>query len=333
MQINLNQTDISVIVPVYNEAENIETLLKRITSVISTLTDSFEIIIVDDGSKDATFLKIQELSIIYPNCKALSFSRNFGHQVALSAGLEHAYGKIVITMDGDLQHPPELIPQMIKKQSEGFDIVNTIRKETADAGPIKNLTAHLFYKLINALSDVHVVKGAADFRLMSRKAVNAFLQIRERDRFTRGLVSWMGFNQAFIPYEASKRNSGVTKYTFRKMLRFAIDGITSFSSRPLRISLYMGFTTAFLALLYTLYAIYAWYIGDTVQGWTSLLIIVLFIGGIQLISIGIIGEYLARVYNESKGRPLYLLKNSMGNIRRYHTEIESEESTKDDFNV
>lgn len=325
MKTKQEQIGLSVVVPVFNEAANIQALLDRIHQAVRSLDLSSEIILVDDGSKDGTFEKIQEIAPSYPSCKALSLSRNFGHQVALTAGIEHASGDYVVTLDGDLQHPPELIPELIARAREGFDIVNTIRRETADAGAMKNFTARMFYKLINALSDVHVVEGAADFRLMTRKAVNAFLKIRERDRFTRGLVSWMGFSQAFVPYDASRRNAGVTKYTFRKMLRFAMDGITSFSSRPLRISFYMGLITAFFGLIYAIYAVYTWYLGNTVQGWTSLLIIVLLIGGIQLISIGIIGEYLARVYNESKGRPLYLLKNSLGLIRLY---TPPEEATK-----
>jgi dolichol-phosphate mannosyltransferase len=302
---------LSIVSPVFNEAANVALLVDRILHVVRETGMPFEIVLVDDGSKDGTFQAIKEISAKVPELRALSLSRNFGHQVALTAGLEHAKGEIVITLDGDLQHPPELIPALIAEHQKGFDIVNTIRRETADASMTKNVTAGGFYKLINLVSDVKIVPGAADFRLMSRRAVDAFLQLPERDRFTRGLISWMGFEQSFIPYVAAKRNAGASKYTFRKMLRFAWDGITSFSSRPLRISFYFGLTAALLGVVYAIYAIVNRFIGYAVDGWTSLLIVVLIMGGIQLISLGIIGEYLARVFNESKRRPLYFIKDEI----------------------
>jgi len=213
-------------------------------------------------------------------------------------------------MDGDLQHPPAIIPELLKKQSEGFDIVNTRRIDNADIGFIKKTTSKTFYKFVNYMADIHIEPASADFRLMTRKAVDAFIEIPERDRFTRGLISWMGFNQTIIDYQAAKRFAGKSKYTFRKMLHFASDGITSFSSKPLRFSFYFGLLTFFLGLLYSVYSIFNHFSGNTVSGWTSLMVTVLIIGGIQLLSIGIIGEYIARIFNESKSRPLYFIKDA-----------------------
>ena len=191
--------DISVVIPVYNEAPNITELVNRVNAVLAVSGKSYEIILSDDGSKDATLEEIKKLSTEHLFLKAVSLSRNFGHQVALTAGMDHAAGSIIITLDGDLQHPPELIPELLKKHAEGFDIVNTLRLETEGTGPVKNLTSKGFYRLINALSDVEIKAGAADFRLMSRRAADAFLSLKEKDRFTRGLVSWMGFEQTFVP--------------------------------------------------------------------------------------------------------------------------------------
>lgn len=306
--------EISVVVPVFNEAPNLDVLTERLTGVLNSFGKTYEIVLVDDGSADGTLSKIKSIADNLPAVKGLALSRNFGHQIALTAGLEHAKGNVIITLDGDLQHPPELIPQLYHKYQEGYDIVNTLRLETADAGFMKNATSAGFYKIINTLSDIEIVPGSADYRLMSRKAADAFLTLRERDRFTRGLVSWMGFNQAFIPYEAERRNAGKSKYTVRKMVRFALDGLTSFSSRPLRMPLYLGIVFAFFGLVYTVYAVVNFSLGHTMPGWTSLLIVTLLIGGVQMISLGIIGEYLARVYNESKARPLYFIKDKTPNI-------------------
>ncbi|HRE74894.1 MAG TPA: glycosyltransferase family 2 protein [Flavobacteriales bacterium] len=312
----MGSIDISVVVPVFNEKDNVGLLVNRIIAALKTISSSYELILVDDGSSDGTFDVIEKLNVEFPELKAVSLSRNFGHQVALTAGLEHASGNYIITLDGDLQHPPELIPTLIAEAEKGYDIVNTIRGETADATVLKNVTAKGFYQLINFVSDVTIVPGAADFRLMTRKALNAFLQIPERDRFTRGLVSWMGFEQCFVPFSADKRHSGKSKYNFRRMIRFAWDGVTSFSSRPLRISFYMGLIASGFGLLYAIYAIIAKVSGNVVEGWTSLLIVVLLMGGIQLISIGIIGEYLARVFTESKRRPLYFIKRKVGEVQK-----------------
>lgn len=311
-----DMTEISAVIPVFNEAPNLEELVNRVSRVLESTGKTFEIILADDGSRDDTLNRIKELSKSRPYLKAISLSRNFGHQIALTAGIEHACGDVIITLDGDLQHPPELIPELLKKHAEGFEIVNTIRLETEGTGPVKNLTSKGFYRIINALSDVEIKAGAADFRLMGRRAADAFLSLREKDRFTRGLVSWMGFSQAFVPYEADRRFAGKSKYTFRKMIRFALDGVTSFSAKPLRLSLYLGFLFAVFGLFYALYAVISHSAGNTMPGWTSLLIMILLIGGLQLISLGIIGEYLARVYHETKNRPLYLVKETVGELKQ-----------------
>ena len=299
---------ISIVIPLLNEAGNIPVLYKALIDVIEKITLDYEIIFVDDGSSDNSFEYIQQLSNQNKKVLGISLSRNFGHQIALTAGIEHTCGEVVITMDADMQHPPEMIPVLYERYKEGFDIVNTIRIETQDAGTFKKISSRQFYKLINRLSDVRIEPAAADFRLMNRKTVDAFLSIKEKDRFTRGLVSWLGFKQSNIEYKSPSRFSGKSKYSLTKMIRFAIDGITSFSSKPLRISFFAGLIISFCGMLYAGYAVAKHFYKQTIPGWTSILVCILIIGGMQLISIGIIGEYLARVFNEAKNRPLYLVK-------------------------
>ena len=220
-------------------------------------------------------------------------------------------GEVVITMDADMQHPPQLIAKLYEKYKEGFDIVNTRRLDTEGAGVVKNITSKIFYSLINHISDFKIEPSSADFRLMNRKSVTAFVSLKEKDRFTRGLVSWIGYRQAMIDYNAPERYAGKTKYTIRKMLRFGVDGITSFSSKPLRISFYLGLIIFIIGVIYSVYAIIEHIKGHTVQGWTSLLISIFIIGSIQLLSIGILGEYIARLFNEAKDRPLYFVKETV----------------------
>lgn len=302
------QIQISIIVPLLNEQDNLPVLYKRILAVLQHLNLEYEIIFVDDGSKDKSFEIIQAMCAENSKVKGISLSRNFGHQVALTAGLEHASGEAIITMDADLQHPPELILELYKKYQSGFDIVNTIREKTENATVFKNITSKYFYKLINKLSDVYIEPASSDFRLMNRKALNAFLKFKERDRFTRGLVSWLGFKQTTVQYMALSRHLGQSKYTTTRMIRFGIDGITSFSSKPLRFSFYFGVIISMIGLAYASYALIKTFSGNAVPGWASILISVLIIGGIQLVTTGIIGEYLARVFNETKNRPLYFVK-------------------------
>lgn len=302
------KTDLSIVIPLFNEEGNIQVLYHSLLPVINKLTNDFEIIFVDDGSKDSSFEQITFICNDDKRILGISLSKNFGHQIAITAGLEHSCGDAVVTMDSDMQHPPEIIEALYRKFQQGYDIVNTSREDTADSSIFKNVTSAWFYKIMNALSDVHIESSSADFRLMNRKTVTAFLQLKEKDRFVRGLISWMGFKQTTISYSSPLRFSGKSKYSIGKMIRFAADGITSFSAKPLRISFYAGLIVSFVGLLYSIYAIVQYIEGKTIPGWTSILVSVLVIGGIQLISMGIIGEYLARVFNEAKNRPLYFVK-------------------------
>lgn len=297
---------LSLVIPSFNEQENIALLYQQIIDVIGN--QYFEAIFVDDGSHDNTFNEIKKLALSDPRIKGLSFSRNFGHQIALTAGLNEAIGDLVVMMDADGQHPPKVIPQLIAEQLKGYDIVNTRRLTTADATATKNLTSKLYYKLINRLTEVKIEPASSDFRLMTRKAVDAFLQFDEKERFTRGMVSWMGFNQSIIDYHAPERMTGQSKYTFRKMLRFAFTGITSFSSKPLKFSTYAGIFALIFGALYSVYILIMYIMGRTITGWTSLMLIVILFGGVQLLSLGIIGEYLSRIFIEAKNRPLYFIK-------------------------
>lgn len=301
---------ISIVVPVFNEEDNIRPLYEALLLVLGSPDIPFEIIYSDDGSKDGTFSKIKELNQEDERVRGISLSRNFGHQTALYAGLKASRGQIVITMDGDLQHPPSLIPVLLDMHEGGCDIVNTRRIDTKETGFFKKLTSRWYYSLINALSDVHIEPASADFRSMTRATVDAMLEMPERQRFTRGLVSWMGFNQAIVDYEVEKRLSGESKYTFFKMLRFGLDGIVSFSVKPLRIAFYIGFWISLASVMYGIYAIVIYFMGKAIPGWTSLLVSVLFIGGATLLSLGVIGEYVARIYNEVRKRPMYFLKDS-----------------------
>ena len=307
--------DLSIVIPVYNEQGSIPELYWRLSSVLSSLSHSYEILFIDDGSTDGALQEIQKLSLSDPKVKAINFSRNFGHMIALSAGLDFAEGSAVITMDGDLQHPPELIPKLIEQWKGGAEVVNTVRKETKGTGVFKNVTAGLFYWLINRIAKINLTASAADYRLIDRKVVETLKQIRERSRFLRGLISWVGFKQAFIEYEADSRFAGKTKYSAGRMFSFALDGITSFSAFPLRLSTYLGLIVALLSFLYILYAVYVRvFTRQAIEGWASVLVTVLFIGGVQLIFLGIIGEYLSRVYDETKQRPLYIVSRKIGDV-------------------
>jgi polyisoprenyl-phosphate glycosyltransferase len=303
--------ELSIVVPLYNETENLDPLYGELAHVISLTKKSCEILFVDDGSRDGSFDIVKALSIKDGRVRGISLSRNFGHQVALMAGLQHARGHIVISMDADLQHPPETILTMLREHEKGFDIVNTRRINGKEIGYFKKLSSKYFYRLINRIAHVTIPEGSSDFRLMSRRALDSFLQFGERDRFTRGLVSWMGFQQAVVNYECPPRFAGRSKYTFRRMLHFAADGITAFSSKPLRIASYTGIIVFLVGFAYAIFAIINYFRGDTIPGWTSLLVTVLLLGGIQLLSLGIIGEYLARIFNEAKSRPLYFIKEQI----------------------
>ncbi|MBK6344457.1 MAG: glycosyltransferase family 2 protein [Bacteroidales bacterium] len=299
---------VSVVIPCFNEKDNIDILYRHLSIVLEAYPD-YELIFVDDGSTDDTLETIRSVAEKDPRVRYISLSRNFGHQYALKAGLDHAGGDCVISMDADMQHPPELIPAMIEKWREGYEVVNTIRGDQKSLSASKKLSSGLFYFIINRLSSVEIKPGIADFRLLDRKVVDALKQFSENHLFLRGLIPWMGFRQTSVHFEPADRHKGTTKYTFTRMLRLALDGITSFSSRPLYLSISVGSIIAGIAFLYGIYAVYVHlFTDDALPGWTSITASVLFIGGIQLIMLGIIGIYLGKLFIENKKRPNYIIR-------------------------
>jgi len=299
---------ISIVVPAFNEQDNIAPLTERLIKMLEKYTD-YEILFIDDGSTDQTLSRIQKLSDQNQHIKYMSFSRNFGHQKALKAGLDHASGDCVISMDADLQHPSELIDRMIEKWDQGCEVVCTIRQETKNLPPFKRKSAALFYKLLNLVSSINLQSGAADFRLMDRSVVEVFKDFNEHHLFVRGLVSWMGFKECSIEYVPNNRLSGRSKYSVKKMCLFALDGLTSFSVKPLHLATVLGLIVSLFAFLYAIFALIAKFVADKlVSGWTSVIISVLFIGGIQLLMLGILGEYLGKLFIESKKRPNYIIR-------------------------
>ena len=277
----------------------------------SVCKNDYEIIFVDDGSTDSTFRQIETIARKDRQIKCISLSRNFGHQNALMAGMECATGEYIIIMDGDLQHPPALIPAMIEQLVAGFDLVATKRNKTANAGWLKNTTASIFYTFINAISDTRIEEGVADFKAFNRKVLNSILQFKERELFLRGIFSWIGFQSTTIAFNAPARQFGKTKYSFAKMLRFALKGTTSFSFKPLRIALFIGSLISLAAFAFGVFALVAYFKGNTVPGWASLIIAVMFLGGTQLLAIGLLGEYIASLFTETKARPLYLVNKKI----------------------
>lgn len=305
----------SVVVPLYNEAANVAPLLARIAAAIAPLSEEFdhEIVLVNDGSNDGTLEAIRSEMARRPNIVLVNLSRNFGHQLAATAGIELASGDAVVLMDGDLQDPPELIEAFLRKWRLGYDVVYAVRRSRKGESRFKLWTARAFYRVIKRLTKVAIPLDTGDFRLMSRRAVEAVRRLPERHRFLRGMVSWIGFNQTAVEYDRDVRHSGSTKYPLPKMLRFAMDGITSFSDVPLRFASYLGFTVSVVAFVYAVVVIVmktfdlkpAFY----TPGWASTIVAVTFLGGVQLMSLGILGEYIGRVYDEVKGRPLYLISD------------------------
>lgn len=301
---------VSIVIPCYNEEGNVELLYSKVRE--SLPEHKIEFIFVDDNSSDNTLKILEELSMRDPSVRFVSFSRNFGHQNALRAGLQYATGDCVISMDGDLQHPPELLSEMINKWKQGNDVVYTVRKDIQNVSNFKKLTASMFYKLINSLSDIHIRQGAADFRLLDKRIVRILVDdISEYHLFFRGLISWMGYKQTYIEYVPNKRHSGETKYSLGKMINFAIEGITSFSIRPLKLAILLGIILSFFSAIYGLYALgMAIFSDQALKGWPSVLISILFIGGVNMILLGIIGEYVGKLYIQSKRRPYFLIKKS-----------------------
>jgi len=305
---------LSVIVPCLNEEEALRGTQVRLSSVLEQIPTNFEIIYVDDGSTDATPEVLRELQAYDSRVRVVRFSRNFGHQMAITAGLEHAAGDAVVIIDADLQDPPETIVDFFRKWQEGYDVVYGVRTEREGETAFKLWTAKLFYRFMTRLSDTQIPLDAGDFRLMDRRVLNVLLGMPERDRFVRGMVSWLGFSQVAVPYRREARIAGITKFSFFKMLRFALDGIFSFSIVPLRVATWTGFITSFLAILGIVLVSLEHFLGveGLVKGWTSTMFAVLFIGGVQLICMGIIGEYIGRIYGESKHRPLYVVREILG---------------------
>lgn len=295
---------ISIIIPVFDEEKNIVPFYNEIKKYLSS-TD--ELIFIDDGSTDNTFLEIQQLSKVNNTIKCISLSRNFGHQNALMAGLQYANGDFIITMDGDLQHPASLIPVMLEKLKEGFDIVITKRIKTKNEGVLKNIFSKIFYRSINYISDTRIEPNSSDFRAFNKKVLSNILLFKERELFLRGIFSWIGFKTATISFEAASRRFGKTKYSFGKMAKLAVRGITSFSFKPLRIAILTGSIISLAAFTFGIFALVSYYKGNTVPGWASTIIAIMFLGGTQLLAIGLLGEYIASLFIESKNRPLFLI--------------------------
>ncbi len=309
---------LSVIIPCYNEEDVILETIKRMKLFCLELhTLDVELIFVDDGSRDRTRELLKSYAIEDSRAKIISFSRNFGHQIAVTAGIDAAHGDLVVLIDADLQDPPEVIYEMIAKWREGFDVVYGTRMERPGESVFKLTTARGFYRLINKISNIPIPLDTGDFRLMSRSVVDTLRAMPEKDRFVRGMVSWVGFKQIALPYKRAERFAGKSKYPFRKMFNFAVDGILSFSTKPLRLSVMMGLTGASVALAGIFYAlVMRIFTNIWIEGWTALMIAVLFMGGIQLISVGILGEYIGRIYNEIKNRPLYIVEEYIGFINK-----------------
>lgn len=299
---------VSVVVPCHNEEGNIAQLHQELVQALQGNFE-FELLFIDDGSTDDTVAAVQELMATDKRVKLIELSRNFGHQAALKAGLDHAKGNCVISMDADLQHPPSVMMELLKKWQEGFEVVYTQRLPDKELSFLKRKTSYLFYRLAEKLSSVPLHQGTADFRLLDRKVVDVLCELEERYLFYRGLVSWVGFKQTAVEYKAADRFAGKTNYTYRKMLSLALSGITSFSIRPLQLSIVLGFIIATLAGIYGVYVIYAFAFTDqALPGWTSTTASVLFIGGIQLILLGILGEYVGKGFMEGKRRPPYVIR-------------------------
>lgn len=301
---------ITIVIPVYNEIDVIDACYERLTGVMRALQGyDYELLFVDDGSRDSTHERLTTHYTQDAHVRIVKFSRNFGHQVAVTAGVDVARGDAIVIIDADLQDPPELIPQMVKKWEEGYDVVYGVRKRRTGEGRFKRWTAAMFYRLLRAFTNIEIPVDVGDFRLISARAAVEFRKLREKDRFVRGLVSWIGFRQVGIQYERDSRFAGETKYPFRKMFKFAIDGITSFSSLPLKLASWLGYLASLLAFLYLISVFVQRAMGYTIEGWATIMVAMLFLGGVQLICLGIIGEYIGRIFNEIKSRPMYVIES------------------------
>ena len=311
---------VTIVVPVYNEAENIPHFVTAVDEAMAGLPYDYEILFVDDGSREESREVLRKTVAADAHVRALWLSRNYGHQAALTCGIDHAEGDAVITMDGDMQHPPALLPKLLGLWEQGYDVVQTIRQTTEGVSAFKRLTSKYYYKALNLISEVPVQPGGSDFRLMDRQAVLSLRQYREHDRFLRGIVGAMGFRQVQVPFVAPERYAGTSKFSLKKMAKFALDGILGNSILPLRISFYIGL----LSVALFGHVLFETYEGDTVPGWSTIVIVMAFFGGTQLMVLGILGEYIGHIFREVKGRPLYLVDKSAGHltkagVRTYNT--------------
>lgn len=300
---------LSLIVPVFNEAQVIGVFYERAAAALAAIDRlDYELIFIDDGSRDGSYETLCGFAAVNPRVRVLKFSRNFGHQIAITAGIDHARGDCIVIIDADLQDPPEVIASMVEQWRAGFDVVYGVRSEREGETAVKLMTASFFYRLMGRLSNIQIPANVGDFRLMSRRVVDQLKLLREKDRFVRGLVSWVGFRQTGVLYHRDPRYAGETKYPMRKMLKFAFDGITSFSTAPLKLATWLGYVAAVLAVLYLLSVFVQKLMGYTVEGWATIMVAMLFMGSVQLICIGILGEYLGRIFNEVKPRPMYVIE-------------------------
>ena len=302
--------DLSVVIPIFNEEMNLVPMNNRIVAAIAPLQLQYEIIYINDGSKDRSLPIILGLSKDNASVKYIDFSRNFGHQIAISAGLEHASGESIVIMDGDGQDPPELIPELLTKAKEGFEVVYAKRKKRKGESFLKKITAKLFYRFLANITQIEIPLDTGDFRLIDKKVQKVLLKMPEQHKYLRGQIAWIGFNSTFVEYDREERMGGSTKFTYSKMMRFATDGISGFSNWPLKVATMLGFAVSGIAFILILYSLYQKFFGYTEVGWTSLHISVLFLGGVQLLGIGILGEYLGRVSENVKNRPTYIVKDS-----------------------
>lgn len=310
---------LSVVVPVYDEAPGLAAFHERAAAVLDGLAATGgpagmagEIVYVDDGSSDGSRGILSALAASDPRVRVVALSRNFGHQVAITAGLDHAAGDAVVVIDADLQDPPEVIPAMVERWREGFDVVYGRRVVRRGDGPFKRWTAHAFYRLFARIVRIQIPVDVGDFRLLSRRAADELGRLREKSRFVRGLVAWIGLRQTEVPFERDERFAGRTKYPYRKMVAFAVDGISAFSILPLRLATWLGYAASALAFLYLASVFVQKALGITVEGWATIMVALLFLGGVQLICLGIMGEYIGRIFQEVKGRPLYVVEERLG---------------------
>ena len=307
----LKSPEISIVVPLYNEEKNIRLMYDRLVSSILKITSNFEIIYVNDGSKDNSFLELLKLSNEDERVKYINFSRNFGHQIAVTAGLDYSKGTAVVIIDGDLQDPPEVIPEMYAKHKEGFEVVYGQRLKRKGDNFFKKITAKYFYRILKKITSINIPLDTGDFRLIDQKIVKDLKNMPEQNKFLRGQIAWLGYRQTSVFFERDERKFGETGYPFSKMLKFALDGITGFSDVPLQFVTKTGIFISFISFLVILYAIFSHFILErTITGWTSLIISSMFIGGVQLISVGIIGEYISRINKNVQNRPLYIVSET-----------------------